>query len=538
MAEAAFDWLLTRDRASLEKARWRATRIAQWDSKGHTGHSAQPQVSRDIAFALALTYDWLYAELSLQERALLRASIFARWRDIVRYYVAENGQVLRRPEDLLGWINLGKACAISALMRGEEEFGQAHFDTLLPLYLQAFERWTSADGGFAPGTSYALSGLELQLPIWDVLHRAAGVNLLQPPWVMNLPRFFLEFTPPGLQVHAFGDGAESAPSARMLYALAQRSSLPEAKAYLAGVPPQNQSFLVALAAPFVEAAGAPAPARNSALFASVGWAALRSGSGAQANVAVHFKSSPFGSSVHSHADQNSFTLQVNGKPVLIDSGYYDWWGSPHWQHWYTQTRAHNAVTYNGGAGQRTKDATAAGRIVSFGDNGQYAYVTGDAAAAYSAPIQVSQRALVYRRPDVLVIIDRLVARQSVRWEWNLHTRTPLNRIGRNRFRFYDTHAKAGVCMDVLEPTEFDFTQSDRFTASPEQSASRPAQWHSVIATKSVAEQADFVVSVRVDCTAADITWQQDVTNAELSIQLERERFRLLPDARLIHESLR
>ena len=58
---------------------------------------------------------------------------------------------------------------------------------------------------------------------------------------------------------------------------------------------------------------------------------------------LQFKSSRFGSFNHSHADQNSFILSAFGRPLLIDSGYYPWYGSPHDVGWTRQTIAHNAL---------------------------------------------------------------------------------------------------------------------------------------------------------------------------------------------------
>lgn len=79
----------------------------------------------------------------------------------------------------------------------------------------------------------------------------------------------------------------------------------------------------------------------------ISWVALHSDlAEGKNNVMVQFKSSSFGSFSHSHADQNSFVLEAFGRPLLIDSGYYPWYGSPHDMSWTRQTRAHNALLVN------------------------------------------------------------------------------------------------------------------------------------------------------------------------------------------------
>jgi len=71
----------------------------------------------------------------------------------------------------------------------------------------------------------------------------------------------------------------------------------------------------------------------------VDWVALHSHlADRDRNINLQFKSSHFGSFNHSHADQNSFVLEAFSHPLLIDSGYYPWYGSPHDVTWSRQTR--------------------------------------------------------------------------------------------------------------------------------------------------------------------------------------------------------
>lgn len=57
---------------------------------------------------------------------------------------------------------------------------------------------------------------------------------------------------------------------------------------------------------------------------------------------LEFKSSSFYSINHQHLDQNSFTMFYKS-PLLVDSGFYDAYGTTHWKNYYTRTIAHNAV---------------------------------------------------------------------------------------------------------------------------------------------------------------------------------------------------
>jgi hypothetical protein len=95
----------------------------------------------------------------------------------------------------------------------------------------------------------------------------------------------------------------------------------------------------------------PSTQPNGAFFPVVGWSAMHSSLTDRNRTSVFFKSSPFGSINHSHADQNSFVMYSKGKVLAMDSGYYDYYNSPHWRDYYKTTKAHNAITFDGGWGQ-------------------------------------------------------------------------------------------------------------------------------------------------------------------------------------------
>lgn len=67
-------------------------------------------------------------------------------------------------------------------------------------------------------------------------------------------------------------------------------------------------------------------------------------------VAVLFDAAPHGYlsiAAHAHADALSFTLTVNGRPIFVDSGTYDYFRSPEDRRYFRSTRAHNTVVVDG-----------------------------------------------------------------------------------------------------------------------------------------------------------------------------------------------
>ena len=145
-------------------------------------------------------------------------------------------------------------------------------------------------------------------------------------------------------------------------------------------------------------------------------------------MSAYFKSSRYGSFNHSHADQNSFVLHAHGWPLLIDSGFYDSYGSPHGAGWYRQTHAHNAMTFDGGQGQTTGDAGGDRqnrRFPSLGKNG-----LGDGRQCARLRRCRALRTLVYLRPNHVVVYDALAATTARSWEWNLHGLAGSSRMAR------------------------------------------------------------------------------------------------------------
>jgi hypothetical protein len=180
----------------------------------------------------------------------------------------------------------------------------------------------------------------------------------------------------------------------------------------------------------VSAARRKASPPDAAWFPGIGWAAFHSELGSPADTAFYFKSSPFGSFNHSHGDQNGLLLNVGGQPLLVKAGWYDWYGSPRWTDWYRQTRSQNAITFDGGKGQRVdgyrEQLQRNGRIVRFAAGPTDDYVEGDATPAYGGQLTRAVRQVAYLRgKDALVVRDRLAAPVPHTYEFNVHARVAM-----------------------------------------------------------------------------------------------------------------
>jgi hypothetical protein len=151
---------------------------------------------------------------------------------------------------------------------------------------------------------------------------------------------------------------------------------------------------------------------------------------------------------HTHAHQNHLLIARGGDLLAVDTGAYDYSASSHHDNYFSRTIAHNTITvydpnettfggYANDGGQRKPDvgdlplhcgdATSQdryrGHMVAFEDAETFTYAKGDATAAYaSSKLSLFTREVVYLKPDVFVVLDRVNATSaSYTKRWLLHS---------------------------------------------------------------------------------------------------------------------
>jgi hypothetical protein len=198
------------------------------------------------------------------------------------------------------------------------------------------------------------------------------------------------------------------------------------------------------------AAAAPPSPPPSRCFRDMGTVYMRSGwnyTEASTDVYAVFRCEQMNAG-HTNAHQNHFLIARGNDLLAIDSGVYDGGISAHHLNYFERTIAHNTITvynpsetsfgsYANDGGQlqpsenelpvRYGDASTEdyyrGKIVGYEDTPEFTYMKGDATAAY-APSKVTlfTREMVYLKPDIFVILDRVRATSaSYKKKWLLHT---------------------------------------------------------------------------------------------------------------------
>ena len=502
---AALAWLATWREEYFVDAQRRALNLASWDPRGATSHANVDEASRAIAGTLTLAYDWLFPRLDDNQKNLLLAPILARGTDMYNDVIGSRARIAIHPYDSHGNITLTYLALMTVLLAGDIPEAQGALRDTLPLALSWTSPWGGEDGGFGNGSAYATwtSG-DLLIP-WYILRWTVDLDVAQKAWVRNYANFLAYFVPPGTPTGSFGDGAEKTLTeawASFGKAHALFASSPLGRWYASGLSGEDPAALQVLLAPPDDFSPTffPVGTPDSALFSSIGWAAMHSSLQDPARVSVYFKSSPYGSFNHSHADQNSFVVDSGGQPLAIDSGYFDDYNSTHWWQWYKQTRAHNAITYDGGQGQvvfEDSGQLGAGAITGYVRQPDYDIVSGNAAAAYGGALTEAKRSLVYLRPNLILVYDRLASDVPRQWEWNIHSVNAMNVVSDRKISIQNSGQN--LCVDMLAAPANQFTQTDLFTADP--AIAMPRQWHGKFVSVAPSGFAEFIALLNVGCAA-------------------------------------
>lgn len=505
-------YALTKDKRYFNDSLRRLRNLASWDPEGMTAYHVKgmDMSARMMTWALTLGYDWLYPQLDTGTKTALLSAIRARLGHMYKDVVGERSRVAKYPRDSHGQLTVVMVAMMATLLAGDLAEADEYVRKALPLGMNLTMPWGGEDGGFANGTPYAIWDVGESQSYWYVMRWATGIDFAQKAWVRNFPAFLAYFNPPGTPARLFGDGHDqgqlSEQQARFGKGLASFAPTPLARWYasqLQGEDPKRFEYLMAPPAPFSGRPDLPAGTPNALHLSSIGWVAMHSDLADPGRTSVYFKSSPppFGAFNHQHADQNAFVINAGGERLAIESGYYDRYKSPHWWKWLKTTQAKNAITYDGGKGQTFFESNdhrmGYGAITRFVSTPEYDITTGDATPAYDGALKQALRSIVYLRPNLIVVHDRLASATPRQWEWNIHALNPITVNSPRNIRI-DNRGQS-LCIEVLSGPEVRFMQTDRWSADP---AKGEPQWHGRFATAPL-PAAQFIVLLNVGCRAVD-----------------------------------
>ena len=313
---------------------------------------------------------------------------------------------------------------------------------LRPVLCGVWPVWAGSDGGWAEGISYGLAYVNIMTVFATTLKRGAGVDLYRRPFWRGHARWRQYCFPPYAEWIGFGDHSERWAStwqanADLVDIIGRETGTDEFDNYVAAMrqeaktcpvrhsaqlPWTNpQQYLAPIAEQGCEETQ---PSRTHRVFPAVGWAAVRTNLDEPArDVALIFRSSPYGAVSHSHANNNDFIIHVAGEVMAMPSGYYCGYGSGHHSHWVWHTKSHNCITLSD-AGQLMRSHDSTGSVDNAYEDDRLVYFRGTADASYADRALRCRRHVVFlKRASCFVMIDELLAKPGVSssLQWNIHS---------------------------------------------------------------------------------------------------------------------
>lgn len=488
-----------------------------------------------VLTALAVGYDMLFDELSADVKGEILAAIDSQLNEGLSRWP---GHIETRQVENHFWqMELAGNFTAALATVGELASAGEMLDYTYGLFMARFPNLATQDGGWNEGEGYYSVNQTAIVDMALLLKRIGGIDIFQMPWYRRLTDYFTYFSPVGAPVSGFGDMHERVATGSLKgrsetlvigceekdpYALYRlfASLRPDGSFYgaplsddywkkpLSKIEPWYQIVNDVQLAP--EMAHCPNTLPHDKVFYGVGTAAMHTRLDKPAeDVAVYFRSSPFGSKGHAHADQNSFNIARRGERLFYSTGYYTSFADKHSLTSYKHTRASNSILING-CGQAFGHE-GYGWIKRHIEGEHLSYVCGDASQAYKrttdkqfsdflaqygieqapsfgmgdTPMKKFERHLVFVRPDVVVLYDVLEADSASQWTLLLHSMKPSSVSKDNVLSLQTSKSQAEA--HVFGSTPIKGTVTNRFFAPADDFKQKykdgtPDQYHATFST--------------------------------------------------------
>jgi len=442
--------------------RWLLT-AAEWNPDGTTSRSYTDEWAYRVTLALAWGYDWLHDELDEEQRTLVRGSLLAHTRQMADHLIHQaRCQLFPFDSHAVRSISSVLVPACIAMLHEEPE-AREWLDYSIEFLWTLYSPWGDADGGWAEGPHYWMTGMAYLIDAANLLRNYTGLDLYQRPFFQKTADFPLYTKAPDTRRATFGDDSTMGdlPCLKLGYNARQFAGVTGNGAYqwyfeeiLRNDPGTEGEFynwgwwdltfddmVHRHDFPAVEAVP-PQPCDALRWFRGVGWVAVQvHPEDPDAHLHFVFKSSSFGSISHSHGDQNAFALAAFGEDLAVNSGYYVAFNSSMHQTWRKQTRSKNAILIDGKGQYAGRDKVqtmqSTGRVLFAEQHEDHVHIRGDATPAYaieSPGVTSVLRDVYIVRNEYFVIVDSIDADEPVTIDWLLHTNGPLQ-LGKNSFRY-------------------------------------------------------------------------------------------------------
>ena len=389
----------------------------------------------EMTAAMALGYDWLYPDLSPDERAQFRAAIISKGLepgvqalDTRAFWAAEGRNTWT--EVCFGGLSLGALAVAEHAPALAASVITAIGSRRLATHLRRF----APDGGDVEGPGYwgystmyltfLLSALDTALGTDMGLGQIEGLASTGQYWMYSMGSSGRQFN--------YADAGEWPDAAPQMLWMARRFDRPEYAAHERAWLARSRAAPSILHVLWSARRAAPAvslPA-TSARFRGVDVAMLGGDWRDKAGTWVALKGGSNAASL-GHLDLGSFVLDALGQRWAVDLGpdYYDlpeYFGPLRWTYFRLRTESHNTLLVNGA----NQDATATAPIVAFSDDSYRAFAIADLSAAYRPAVAHARRGIALIDGRDVLLQDEIEGAGSADVVWQMATRAQVTISGR------------------------------------------------------------------------------------------------------------
>lgn len=469
----AYAYLLSGDKSLLDYTKKATLSYKTWDLEhGVSSHEYDDQANRRVAVYSAHIYDWLYADLSESERQNILSMIRTRTLPMATYL----NSLDVNPYDSHGWTIFSMVGTIAYATYGEIPESAAWLKKTVLQYSAMLPNWGYQDGGWSEGTGYVRHSRDRQNQFGRVVAKS-GIDFYSKAWLQNayLQNIYLQ---PYNSYGSFGDEGGDALSTgeikdefmHYMYYMDNEKTNPVKKWAIekVGGPAASDpaNYFLAPAYDSVESE-APTTYQLSHEFNDIGWVSMASDLVDPDRILLTFKSTPYGTFSHLHADNNAFFIEAFGQRLAVRSGFYDSYGTAHHFDVTHATFSHNTVTVADSKGQKPHDMTATGQMTGYLTQIDFDLAMADATESYKGNLGKFERAIIYIRPDMFVVVDDLKAsekKKENKFEWWLNSYSEIKTFeGANGARLQEENAVLDAT--VQYPQKVNVYYNDIFASS-------------------------------------------------------------------------
>jgi hypothetical protein len=536
-------WLISGDTKYADATRRRILSLCSWDPDGSSSIENNDEAHMSILWYGISAADWIWDQFSPEQRRIVIGHIRKRAKNTFAFMHNQGTYGVDRFDSHAGREIVFLAWTLLAFHEDIPDSSRM-LEWLRPVLCGIWPVWAEDDGSWAEGISYSLAYVTIMSRFAYILKHGAHVDLFARPFWKGHSEWRLWCFPSYAEWIGFGDHSEAWKQTWLrnadLVELIDNEADPGAHAeYVrrfrerAANLPERGNVVRYATSPMAFLGGyEPAENRPQAVggdhkrtlkvFPGAGWAAVRTDHDSSENdLAFIFRSSPYGSISHSHANNNDFIIHVAGTVMAMPSGYYAGYGSPHHANWVWHTKSHNCATLSGSP-QKMRSYESRGSIVNSFENEHFAYFAGIADESYDHLARRCRRHVIYiKGHHAFVLIDEFVAKPGIQvsYEWNIHTWHRLSCSEEDRtflIESDDSHPlRPRLLGSVMHRQNCFFTQTEGWDPPPQAGISgeeRRNQYHLRFSTGELVEELRLPVVIRTESQlqrAPSIQWRKD-----------------------------